>query len=50
MNKLVWLIFIFAAILFTSDNTSAGYIGVVPPDDGGDWTIDEFTYVWDETI
>ena len=50
MNKLVWLIFVFTAILFTSDEISAGYIGVPPPDDGEDWEIDEFTYVWDETI
>ena len=50
MNKLVWLIFVFTAILFTSDEISAGYIGVAPPDDGDDWEIDQFTYVWDETI
>ena len=50
MNKLVWLIFVFTAILFTSDEISAGYIGVPPPDDGDDWEIDQFTYVWDETI
>ena len=50
MKKLVWLIFVFTVILFTSDEISAGYIGVAPPEDGGDWEIDQFTFVWDETI
>ena len=36
MNKLVWLIFVFTASLFTSNEISAGYIGDGPPDDGDD--------------
>ena len=50
MKKLVLLALCISAIIFVSDDATAGSIGTPIPDEGEDWEIDEYTYVWDETI
>ena len=50
VNKLVLLTLCIFAIMFVSDDASAGSLGTPIPAEGEDWEIDEYTYVWDETI
>ena len=50
MKKLVLLLLCISAIIFVSDDANAGSIGTPIPEEGEDWVIDEYTYVWDETI
>ena len=50
VNKLVLLTLCTFAIIFVSGGATAGSIGTPIPAEGEDWEIDEYTYVWDETI
>ena len=50
MNKLALLLLCISAIIFSSDSATAGSIGTPIPADGEDWEIDQYTFVWDETI
>ena len=50
VNKQVLLTLCIFAIIFVSDDASAGSLGTPIPAEGEDWEIDEYTYVWDETI
>ena len=50
VNKLVLLALCTFALIFVSGDATAGSIGTPIPAEGEDWEIDEYTYVWDETI
>mgnify|MGYP006091942827 CR=1 FL=1 len=50
VRKLSLLILCTFAIIFVSESATAGSIGTPIPAEGEDWEIDEYTYVWDETI
>lgn len=50
VKKLSLLILCTFAIIFVSESATAGSIGTPIPAEGEDWEIDEYTYVWDETI
>ena len=50
MNKWYFLLFTIFMVGFLSGEASAGSLGDAPPEDGEDWEITQYTFVWDEVI